>query len=75
MLAPKFVRPAAKRNYPLKRFMLIVSRNGFEVGRKVVEARGEADASGEIYRFMGQLRMGLFESGVSHRVKELGAPR
>jgi hypothetical protein len=55
--------------------MLIVGRNGIEVGRKIVEARSEADASGEIYRFVGQLRMGLFESGITHRIEELGAPR
>jgi len=74
MLAPKYGRPATKRNYPLKRFMLIVSRNGIEVGRKVVEAHSEADASGEIYRFVGQLRIGLFEPGITHRIEELGAP-
>ena len=83
MLAKKHGRPAAKRDYPMfgrpdagrdKRFMLIVSRNGIEVGRKVVEARSEADASGEIYRFVGQLRMGLFERGITHQIEELGAP-
>src|SRR5271170_7544301 len=83
MLAKKQGRPAAKSNYPLagrpeagrdKRFMLIVSRNGIEVGRKVVEARSEADASGEIYRFVGQLRLGLFERGITHQIEKLGAP-
>jgi hypothetical protein len=82
MLAKKY-RPAAKSNYSLvgrqeagrgKRFMLIVSRNGIEVGRKVVEARSEADASGEIYRFVGQLRIGLFERGITHKIEELGVP-
>jgi hypothetical protein len=53
--------------------MLVVSRNGIEVGRRVVEARSEVDASGEIYRFVGQLRMGLFDSGITHRIVELGA--
>ena len=81
MLAKKY-RPAAKSNYPSvgrqgagpgKRFMLIVSRNGIEVGRKIVEARSEADASGEIYRFVGQLHIGLFERGITHKIEELGA--
>jgi hypothetical protein len=73
MLAQKYERPATKRNYPTKRFMLVVSRNGIEVGRKVVEARSEVDASGEIYRFVGQLRIGLFEPGITHRIEKIGA--
>jgi hypothetical protein len=64
--------------------LLILARNSGEarkfmigsrpVGRKVVEARSEADASGEIYRFVGQLRIGLFDPGITHRIEELGAP-
>jgi hypothetical protein len=83
MLAKRQGRPAAKGNYPFvgrpeagrgKRFMLIVSRNGIEVGRKIVEARSETDASGEIYRFVAELRLGVFERGITHKIEELRAP-
>ena len=73
MPAAKSVWPATvrKRDYPLKRFVLIVSRNGIEVGRKIVEARNEAAASGEIYQFLGRLHIGLFDAGIAHRIEKV----
>lgn len=71
MPAAKWPATVRKRDYPLKRFVLIVSRNGIEIGRKIVKARNEAAASGELYQFLGRLRIGLFEKGITHRIEEI----